>query len=267
MPVITSKRTTSSTSLFALVFITWPEVRRSQPSGDWSLSDVEVCSGHKAWCVLVSCRVFSQRSVAEGFQVPLPTPPDFIVRATTNQPKLFRHCCVFLVSSHLSFIMSFFSSAVSATIGELKIEWLSWWWKWWQVKTRICHIDAWYVVGSVTQTTKMLMNVNLPHTAVTLMSVVEKNIQMQICQLISVCHLYKWAWQNSHKQHLSPFTSFTESVSNKGQTIATWCESNALFTKVGQHSCQENASIVWNCFCLKVCFAAGSWSSWLTCIP
>jgi len=33
-------------------------------------------------------------------------------------------------------------------------------------------------------------------------------------------------------------------VSNKGQTIAKWCKLNALFTKVGQHSHQENAKLV-----------------------
>jgi len=70
-----------------------------------------------------------------------------------------------------------------------------------------------------------------------------KNIQIQICQRTSRLPSLQVGVTNSRKQLLSPFVSFTESVSNKGQTIAKRCESNALFTKVGQHSYQENAPI------------------------
>ena len=35
-----------------------------------------------------------------------------------------------------------------------------------------------------------------------------------------------------------------ESVWNKGQTIAKRCQSNALFTVLGQHSCQHYASLL-----------------------
>ena len=85
---------------------------------------------------------------------------------------------------------------------------------------------------------------NPPHTAVMSISTKSrktfkyKYVNALLCKSLPSLQV---GVANSRKQLPSPFASFTESVSNKGQTIAKRCESNALFTKVGQHSYQENA--------------------------